>query len=134
MLFMRNRINLAIAIVKQAARAIGYMPIIVFTPVAQFIGTILFLLPWTFFVLFLAGTGTITTHRLGDDDAANSYKTFEYEDNTQERAWFLLCVLFWTINFIVAIGQIANAMAVSAWYFARDKDTWRTTRRKTCWN
>lgn len=121
MVFLRKRIGLGIAIVKQASRAIIAMPIIVLTPFFQFLGTAVFLAVWTIFAVYLAGTSTVSTQQLTDDDSSNSYKVVEYPKETQQRAWVMIFILFWTLNLIVAIGQIANAMAISSWYFTRDK-------------
>lgn len=37
--------------------------------------------------------------------------------------WYLLFCWFWTSEFIIAMGQIVVAMALSMWYFTRDKAT-----------
>jgi choline transporter-like protein 2/4/5 len=123
---MRSRINLAISIVKEAAKVLAYMPILVFTPLLQFFGSALFFLPWIFYVLYLAGSGTVTTVQyttvsVDGGTVTHSYKKFEFDRTIKDRAWYLLFVLLWTLNFIVAFGQIANAMAVGDWYFSKDK-------------
>lgn len=130
MLAMRKRINLAIAMVKEAAACMQAFPIIVFTPVVQYLGIALFLIPWVFYVIYLAGMATITrvTIDVPADTVNNipaysySAKEVEYSTEVYHRGWYMIFILFWTLNFVVALGQIANAMAVSTWYFTRNKE------------
>lgn len=46
---------------------------------------------------------------------------FQYGATGAPYAWYMLFVLLWTAQFIVAVGQITLALAVSTWYFTRDK-------------
>lgn len=46
---------------------------------------------------------------------------FQYGSTGAPYAWYMLFVLLWTAQFIVAVGQITLALAVSTWYFTRDK-------------
>jgi hypothetical protein len=41
---------------------------------------------------------------------------FQYGGESTGYAWFLLFVLFWTSQFIVAMGQVTMALAFSTWY------------------
>ena len=49
-------------------------------------------------------------------------RSFEFSDFIKQCAWYLLFCFFWTGQFILAMGEIIFAMAVSKWYFCRDKD------------
>lgn len=49
-------------------------------------------------------------------------RSFEFSDFVKQCAWYLLFCFFWTGQFILAMGEIIFAMAVSKWYFCRDKD------------
>ena len=55
--FMRKQIMLAIGIIKQAARALTALPTLLALPVVQAIGITIFLVPWTFYVIYLASSG-----------------------------------------------------------------------------
>lgn len=122
---MRKRVNLAISIVKQAARALSYMPSILLLPLVQAVGITLFLIPWIVYVMFLASSGTIETHS-GQYDSGGStytytYRTFSYTDNARNAFLYLLFSWFWTSEFVVAFGQLTIALAFTAWFFNRDK-------------
>ena len=56
---VRGRILLGLAIVKEAARALGTMWLLVIFPVFQCVGLIIFLLPWLTYMVFLASSGEI---------------------------------------------------------------------------
>jgi hypothetical protein len=62
-IFMRKQIMLAIGIIKQAAKALTALPTLLALPVAQAIGITIFLVPWTFYVIYLASSGDHYTSR-----------------------------------------------------------------------
>ena len=68
---IRKRIMLAIGIVKEAARAIAAMPVIVVFPIFQIFGLCVFLVPWFLYCLYLASSGEI---KVRDGGAAGSYR------------------------------------------------------------
>ncbi|EKU22324.1 choline transporter-like protein 1-like protein, partial [Nannochloropsis gaditana CCMP526] len=49
LVFLRKRINLAVGLVREAARAVIDMPLIVLYPFLQAAGLVLFLVPWSFY-------------------------------------------------------------------------------------
>ncbi|CAM9104071.1 unnamed protein product, partial [Phaeothamnion confervicola] len=116
-LWLRKRINLAVGITKEAARAVSAMKLLILYPVIQTTGLLIFLVPWTIYCIYLASSGTITATTV----AGISVKQFEYDDNIRYAGLYLLFCYFWTSEFIVAIGQIVVAMATATWYFTRDK-------------
>ena len=115
---MRKRIMLAIGIVKEAAKALAAMPMLVLFPFVQVVGFLAFLIPWFIYCLFLASSGTLKTR---DGGKAGTYKEFTYDNNTVYAGWYMLFTFFWTSEFIVAVGQIYVALSVSTWYFTREK-------------
>lgn len=117
---MRKRINLAIGIVKEAARALAAMPMILALPLVQVTGLLLFLIPWVAYVIFLASSGDVKTYE-SDTDSSVKYRTFEYDNNTKYAFLYLLFAYFWTSEFIIAIGQITVAASFAGWYFTREK-------------
>lgn len=110
-----KRVNLAIAIVKEAARALGSMPSIIFMPIYQILGLVIFLIPWFIYMLYLASSGEVR------EDPITGYRTFEYDTNTKYAFLYMLFCWFWTSEFLIACGQLIIALAISAWYFCRDK-------------
>jgi len=120
---LRSRIMLGISITKQASRAVNSMPALIFFPIAQAAGLLIFMIPWVVYCLYLASSGEIVKKTYTAGTATITYKTFEYTDNIYLAALYLLFVFFWTSQFIVAMGQLVNALAVSTWYFTRDKST-----------
>lgn len=35
------------------------------------------------------------------------FQVYDFDDEVQYRGWFLLFCLFWTLNFITAMGQVS---------------------------
>lgn len=129
-IFLRKRINLAIGLVKIAARAVGSMRSIVLLPFVLVGGLALFVLPWVFYMLSLASLGDLKINQievpdpsdpLGDDTIIVNVRTYEYDDEAKRTGWFLLFALLWTSQFIVAVGYLTVAVAFSSYFFARDK-------------
>ena len=58
---MRSRIQLAIGIIKEAARALQRMPMLALLPVLECVGVLLFLLVWLVYAAYLASSGEIQT-------------------------------------------------------------------------
>jgi hypothetical protein len=125
-LVMRKRIQLAIGIVKQAAKALATMPALLALPVLQAIGLLVFIIPWIIYVLFLASSGTITAatgtyENSSGQDITYSYREFTYTTNTKYAFLYMIFCYFWTSEFILAFGQLAIALSFTGWYFTRDK-------------
>ncbi|RYH28559.1 CTL/SLC44 family protein [archaeon] len=122
---LRKRLNLAIGIIKQAARALSYMPTLMTMPIIQAVGIAIFLVPWVIYVIFLASSGTVETHQASYEYNGQvveySFRTFEYTTNTKYAFLYMLFSWFWTSEFLVAFGQLVIALAFTGWYFNRDK-------------
>eukprot|EP00607_Mallomonas_marina_P009010 CAMPEP_0182417654 /NCGR_PEP_ID=MMETSP1167-20130531/2101_1 /TAXON_ID=2988 /ORGANISM="Mallomonas Sp, Strain CCMP3275" /LENGTH=669 /DNA_ID=CAMNT_0024591357 /DNA_START=108 /DNA_END=2117 /DNA_ORIENTATION=+ len=118
-LILCKRIFLAVSIVKEASKAITAMPLIIFMPILQVVGLVLFLIPWTIFAVFLASSGEVKQVTIGNF----SYRKVEYTTNTQYAFLYYLFCYFWTSEFIIAMGQLVIALAVTKWYFTKDKST-----------
>jgi len=122
LLFLRNRIGLAIGITKAAAHSVAAVPLSVFFPILQILGFCTFMVPWTFYLLHLASMGEKVTKSMTFIQQFDiTWQTYVYEDDTQYGFWYLLFCLFWSSQFIIAIGQIVLAMCYSKWYFTVDK-------------
>jgi len=119
-IFLRKQIQLAMGCVKQAARSIGSMPLIMFLPVIQTLGLLAFGIIWMYYAVHLASVGHLKTTSL-PTNAAVTVRSFEYETFVERCGWYLLFCYFWTSAFIAALGSIIIAMSVAKWYFSRDK-------------
>ena len=129
-LVLRKRIQLALGIVKEAAKCLETMPVLIFYPIVQCIGLIIFLIPWFFYMIFLASSGeeeikTVTTPSTYSTYGATTitYKEYTYDNNTRGAFVFMIFCWFWTSQFVIAIGQLTTAMACVGWYFTKDKST-----------
>lgn len=125
MVVLRKRVNLAIGIVKQAARALAYMPTLLTVPIVQAIGLVLFLVPWVIYLVYLASSGDMqtveSTYIYNGAEVEYSYRTFSYTNSARYTFLYMLFCWFWTSEFIVAFGQLVIAMSFTAWYFNKDK-------------
>jgi len=119
-IFLRKQIMLAMACVREAARAIGSMPLIVLFPVVQTAGFLVFAILWLIYAVYLASTGDISEMEL-PVDAVVTVREFKFDEFTRYCGWYLIFIFFWTIAFIQAIGEIVISMSVAKWYFTRDK-------------
>lgn len=138
---IRKRIILATSCIKEASAAIFRIPIIVVYPVLQVAGFVLYFLLWSYSLVYLASTGDLDTKCMcsnlqspdqlindSDDnmicgDGCYPYKSFTYTKESTYAGWFMVFSFFWTSSFIMAIGEVTVAMAISMWYFSRDKKT-----------
>ncbi|CAM9231590.1 unnamed protein product [Heterosigma akashiwo] len=91
------------------------MKLLMVWPVIQTLGVLVFLIPWTIYALYLASSGEVTV------DSTGTIKTFTYDDNIRYAGLYLLFCWFWTSQFIIAMGQVVVAMAISFWYFTLDR-------------
>jgi Plasma-membrane choline transporter len=117
-LWLRKRIQIAIAITKEASRAVNSMKALILFPVLQCLGVAAFLVPWCAYAMYLASSGDITAVKLSN---GATVKQFTYTNDIRYAALYLIFVYFWTSEFVVAVGQIVVAMSVATWYFTKDK-------------
>ena len=88
---IRKRIMLAIGIVKEAARSIAAMPIIVVFPIVQITALVIFVLPWFIYCLYLASAGKM---KVRDGGAAGDYREFVYTDDQYYAGWYMLFIYY----------------------------------------
>jgi hypothetical protein len=126
MVVMRKRIQLAIGIVKETCKAFATMTGIMIVPIIQAIGMVMFLIPWVIYVFYLASSGEAvkqTGYSFNQGvQYTYSYYTYKFADETRYAFIYMLFCLFWTAEFIVAIGQLVMALCFSSWYFTREKE------------
>lgn len=118
---MRKRIMLALGIIKEAARALAAMPILVFMPIIQTLGIVIFLVPWTIYSLYLASSGDVDVQSESINGHEVQYKVITYNMNIRYAFLYLLFCWFWASQLIIAFGELVSALSISCWYFTRDK-------------
>merc|ERR1712159_511601 len=111
-------------VVKEAAKVVNSMMLIVMLPIVQGIGITIFLIVWFIYIVFIATAGEKV---LVDKDSYGPlklpYKTFKVTENQESALWFMLFDLFWTMEFVEALGQIIVTTAAATYYFTRDRST-----------
>ncbi|KAL7548947.1 hypothetical protein ACHAWF_012218 [Thalassiosira exigua] len=133
-LYLRKRIVLAIACVREAAKAISSMPVITLFPVLQVLGLLAFTAVWgvqgnsascycpASNATFSTPVETLESENGLCDEGCIVHKELLYSRNTKYAGLYLLFSWFWTSQFIVAVGQIVVALAISLWYFSRNRN------------
>lgn len=124
---LRKRIMLAIAVVQEAGRALSAQKMLILFPVFQCFGCAVFLVPWTFYALFLGTSGEVVTVTqevtyMGVT-STTEVRQYVYNENQSYAALYLLFIWFWTSEFIIAMGQLVVALAISSWYFTRERES-----------
>lgn len=120
---LRRQIAISIGCVKTAGKAINNMLIILAVPVVQAVGLFLFCIIWMYYAVSWASLGQITLVKIPVDfeGVQITIQRFEWSDSVVHAGWYLLFCLFWTANFIVAMGDLIVALCVAKYYFTRDK-------------
>mmetsp|Transcript_8013 Transcript_8013/g.13592 ORF Transcript_8013/g.13592 Transcript_8013/m.13592 type:complete len:428 (+) Transcript_8013:815-2098(+) len=118
--FMRQRIMLAISLVQEAAAcitALVLLPLLLLVQVAIFLA---FTALWMYYSLYLVSSADIVTQH--DPATGSSWKELEYTDRSKQAILFMIFMWLWTTAFIQAMGQISQAHASLIWYFLPDRD------------
>ncbi|XP_077870007.1 choline transporter-like protein 2 [Saccoglossus kowalevskii] len=146
LLFLRKRIKLAIALIAEASRAIGYMMYTLFFPLIPFVLEIFVLVLWATLTFFLAtiSTPTYTVQNASPDfhmangtscepdsfynmsglsDTARCVWTGDYywESYIWVLQFYNLFALVWLLNLVMAFGEMSLAGAFASYYWAFTK-------------
>lgn len=116
---LRERVALAITLVRESVKALIAMPFLIFFPLFECIVFGLFTALWAVYSLYLVSSGNLTTEV--DDISGDSYKVLSYNDNATVAIVFLLFVWVWNTAFVEALGQLLTSHAVLTWYFAPNR-------------
>jgi hypothetical protein len=101
--YMRERIALAIGIVRESAKALTAMPLLCMFPVLYWLIFAAFTALWMYYSVYLVSSGEVHTHV--DDTTGLSYQTFSYDDNARKGIAFMIFVWVWSVGFLEAIGK-----------------------------
>ncbi|KAL6107803.1 slc44a5 [Pungitius sinensis] len=150
LIFLRTRLRIAIALLKEGSRAISYIMSTLLYPIITFFLLAVCIAYWLVTAVFLASSGNAVYKVTAADDKcmyanlACSPKTFSQTNITKvcpgsqcmfafyggESAYYRyilvlhLCNLFvflWLVNFTIALGQCTLAGAFASYYWALEK-------------
>uniref|UniRef100_A0A7S1BIY0 Choline transporter-like protein n=1 Tax=Corethron hystrix TaxID=216773 RepID=A0A7S1BIY0_9STRA len=122
LIYLRKRINLAIGITKAAAKSVSEIPSTIIHPFIQVMFFAGFVAAWAYITLLLASTGNPVEKSASAFGHSIAFRIYTFDQNTKYWFWFLLFSLFWTAQFILAIGQITLSICFAKWYFTEDRD------------
>lgn len=119
----RNSIQTAVRCVRESGRAINRMVLLFGVPFIQGVLLLVFWVAFGYVSAHLASLGEVTTRTfpVDLDGTQVSMRVFEFDDFTKYCGWYLLFIFFWVASFILAIGDLTVALAVSRWYFTVSK-------------
>ncbi|GIY40639.1 choline transporter-like protein 4 [Caerostris darwini] len=141
-LFLRKRIRIAIALIKQASRAVGSMPSTLMFPIFPYLLMLIFFIFWTAVALYIASSGKASfvladvpaDSKLKNGTTCNPnkynatgegikclFQTYGLKDNLFTSHFYNLFGLFWGLFFSVGIGQVALSGAFASYYWTKDK-------------
>ncbi|XP_045619901.2 choline transporter-like protein 4 isoform X2 [Procambarus clarkii] len=146
LIFLRKRINIAIALIGQASKAVGSIMSTLFFPIVPYVLQLIFLALFCVVAVLLASAGK-TEYRImcsGDQCGCPNIKendTCTYEEFNQTQCPGASCqffdyivdpniprlhiynvfALFWSMFFVSAFGEMVLAGAFASWYWALDK-------------
>ena len=125
LIYLRKRINLAIALLKEASRAIGKMKTMIFLPIIFFVLLLIFLAFWIVEACFLMANAKPEA-QYGSWTASGLIRPTQVDFSWDKTLWYLMIYhffgLLWTSGFIMAFLFMSLAIAVSTWYFMEEKN------------
>ncbi|KAJ3445544.1 ctl-like protein [Anaeramoeba flamelloides] len=123
LIFLRKRIALAIVVIKEAAKAVSDIPMIIFFPLFTFLALLVVYAYWVPVSMFLMSSGK---PRLVEEVPATGdpYLKLDYknEKSINYLGIYHLFGLLWTNAFVIAVTQGVVAGAIASWYWTRDKN------------
>ncbi|KAK3782436.1 hypothetical protein RRG08_033077 [Elysia crispata] len=142
-IFLVKRICIAIELIKEASRAVGNMFSTLFWPLIPFLLQVMFFLYWAASALFVASMGSSDYYSNSTNTSSDGINNYlervpcEPDSSTLGSACdfvkyggdeyiipmqlFMLFMLLWVLNFIVALGHMTLAGAFASYYWAWEK-------------
>ncbi|KAJ1510665.1 hypothetical protein HMI54_003106 [Coelomomyces lativittatus] len=110
---LRNRIRIAVQIIKEASKAVMSIPLIVFFPLVSFVSIIILVAYYLVIAAYMAtGPDTTSLSIISVPQTINFFKYFQ---------WYHLFGFLWTLAFIIGVNQTTLAGAIASWYWTMDK-------------
>ena len=116
--FMRDRIALAVDLLKETLKVLSSMPLLICFPIIQVILYTVFTAGWAISFFYLASSGVIESTT---DAAGGNYKVMKYSDEAKYTLIFMIFGWFWNFAFLEAYGQLISAHSVLIWYFSETR-------------
>ncbi|RVE69082.1 hypothetical protein OJAV_G00074180 [Oryzias javanicus] len=149
LIFLRKRILIAIALIKEASRAIGYVMCSLFYPLFTFLLLALVIAYWGVTAVFLS-TSNQPIYKVFNESACEysrqTCNPANYSDSPEKKAcpdsqclfafyggetpyhkylivlqFYNVFLFFWCANFVIALGQMTLAGAFASYYWAFSK-------------
>lgn len=119
-IYLRNRINLAISIIKEASTAVEHMPAMIFLPLFFVVALLCIFVYWIAVALYLmsifsasVGMGTIN----GGTFDRPTQLSWSFNTSMRYVLIYHFFGLLWTLGFVLALLFLTIAIAVATWYF-----------------
>lgn len=118
-LIMRKRIQLVIKLIKEAAKAIAAMPVVLFEPILTFISVTLGAMIWLYFIVLSSSAGSLQLVR----EKGQTNEIYDYVDNGMVAVTVTLSLVtaLWMFYFMVDCQHMIIAGSVARWFFTRNK-------------
>lgn len=141
-IFLRKRIVIAIALIKEGSKAVSCMVTALIFPILPYILMLVFLAFWVVVALYIASSGKASFvvadapsgHNLTNGSSCNPrkfnsttegikclFQSYGLKDNLFSAHAYNIFGLFWGLFFAVGVGQVSLAGAFSAYYWTHDK-------------
>ncbi|GFR06390.1 choline transporter-like protein 4 [Trichonephila clavata] len=142
LVFLRKRIVIAIALIKEASRSVGSMPSTLLFPLFPYLLMLGIFAFWTAVALYIASSGKASFvyadvpagSQLKNGTMCNPKKynttgegikclfhTYGLKNNLYSSQFYNLFGLFWALFFCVGVGQVSLSGAFASYYWTRDK-------------
>lgn len=94
------------------------MPLIVFIPLFQVAGLVLFVVPCIVYAVYLASLGDFVNYysTLPNGTQVLMGLSYQLQPHVASKLWFVFFCFLWTLNFLEALGSMVIALATSFWY------------------
>lgn len=118
--FFRKRIRLVIQLFKEASKALGDIPMLIFEPSFTFLAMALTSVAFLYFAIVIESSGDLEV----ENDEKGQFVKAEYVKNVAMSAahYVNLIAFLWFTSFILGCQHFVIASAVSQWFFTRSKD------------
>jgi solute carrier family 44 (choline transporter-like protein), member 2/4/5 len=118
-LYMCNKIRLAVAIMKVGTQYIRDVWLTLLIPPIFFVLTVGLYIYWTLACLYLYSSGTLTQR----GTSANPFATVNWGTTERAAFYFEFWGILWTNAILIALEQFILASSVCIWYFSVNSDS-----------
>jgi len=129
-IFMRDRIEIAIGVVKEAGAAINDLRALLVWPIIPFVLGVAYFVWFIFVSLYIFSVGTVTkvdvdptalalvqSHNAGFDYDGGKYASFTWDQELKSAFAAHFFHMLWNIEFLIYLTFMVSAGAVAEWYF-----------------